>query len=78
MSEKREYHFTIILHPRAGGGYSAMVPALPGCFSHGRTFEEALANAKEAIALHVEGMIADGEEVPEENETLAVQVTVAA
>ncbi|MPZ14119.1 MAG: hypothetical protein GEU73_06790 [Chloroflexi bacterium] len=30
--------------------YSVFVPALPGCFSQGRTFEEARENAKEAIA----------------------------
>ncbi len=79
MSDKREYRFTIVLHPRDGGGYSVMVPALSGCFSHGRSFEQALENAKEAIAAHIEGLLADGEEVPEEGEpTLAVQVKVAA
>jgi len=36
------------------------VPSLPGCFTQGETREEALANAQEAIALHLE----DSEPLP--------------
>jgi antitoxin HicB len=42
------------------------VPALPGCVSQGDTLELAIANVREAIALHIEGLRADGEEIPEE------------
>ena len=38
----------VVLHPEEEGGYSAEVPALPGCISEGDTLEEALANIKEA------------------------------
>jgi predicted RNase H-like HicB family nuclease len=38
----------VVLHPEEEGGFSAEVPALPGCFSQGETVEEALANIKEA------------------------------
>ena len=52
-----EYRYTIILHPEPEeGGYSVTVPALPGCFAQGETLEEAIALAKEAIALHVIGL----------------------
>jgi len=47
-------------------GYWAMVPALPGCFSAGDTFEEAQQNVKEAIALHLRGMVEDGEDIPDD------------
>jgi predicted RNase H-like HicB family nuclease len=57
------------------GGYTVIVPSLPGCVSEGDTLEEALANIKEAIELHIEGMIAHGEEVPEENDA-PLQVAV--
>lgn len=36
------------------GGYSVAVPALPGCYSQGETFEEAQRNIAEAIALYNE------------------------
>lgn len=43
------------------GGYAVIAPGLPGCISEGDTVEEALANIKEAIDLHIESMIAHGE-----------------
>jgi predicted RNase H-like HicB family nuclease len=54
----------VILHPAEEGGYWVDVPSLPGCFSQGETKEEALANIREAIALHLEDLAARGEEIP--------------
>jgi predicted RNase H-like HicB family nuclease len=53
----------VILHPAEEGGYWVEVPSLPGCFSQGETKAEALENIKEAIALHIEDMIAAGDEI---------------
>ena len=44
--------------------YGVQVPDIVGCFSAGDTFEEALDNAKEAIAFHLEGLAEDGDEIP--------------
>lgn len=44
----------IVLEPSEDGGYTVLVPALPGCLSEGDTREEALANIEEAIALYLE------------------------
>lgn len=44
---------------------SAYVPDLPGCITTGRTVEEIERNIREAIELHIEGLIEDGEPVPE-------------
>lgn len=38
------------------GGYSVLVPGLPGCVSQGETREEALANVREAIGLYLEAV----------------------
>lgn len=54
----------VILIPDEDGGYIVEVPSLPGCYSQGETEEEALANIREAIDLHIEDMIAAGEIVP--------------
>ena len=57
--------FTVVLTPEPeAGGFSATVPALPGCFSQGDTFESALDNIREAIGLHLGGMLKDGEAIP--------------
>jgi predicted RNase H-like HicB family nuclease len=44
----------VILEPCEEGGYTAIVPALPGCISEGETREEALINIREAIDLYLE------------------------
>jgi len=44
----------IILEPSEEGGYTAIVPSLPGCISEGDTREEVLANIREAIELYLE------------------------
>lgn len=44
----------IVLEPSEEGGYTALVPALPGCISQGDTRQEALDNIQEAIALYLE------------------------
>ncbi|MGH7815361.1 MAG: type II toxin-antitoxin system HicB family antitoxin [Candidatus Binataceae bacterium] len=45
-------------------GYFVSSPALQGCYSQGDTYEEAVANIKDAIRLHLEDRLADGEEIP--------------
>lgn len=44
-------------------GYSVWVPSLNGCASQGETFEEALENIKEAIALYLEDQTDNKEEI---------------
>jgi predicted RNase H-like HicB family nuclease len=46
-------------------GYFVSCPALQGCYSQGETYEEAMANIKDAVRLHVEDRLANGEEIPE-------------
>ena len=45
--------------------YGVAVPDLPGCFSAGDTWDEAITNAEEAILLHLEALIDQGEAPPE-------------
>lgn len=44
--------------------YGVVVPDLPGCFSAGDTLDEAIANAQEAILLHLEGLLDDSKAIP--------------
>ena len=52
--EKQVLKFNAVFLEEDDGGYSVSVPALPGCFSQGDTFEEAADNIKEAIELYLE------------------------
>jgi predicted RNase H-like HicB family nuclease len=77
MNEMSTY--TIVVEPEKDGGFFVVVPALPGCFTRGRTIEECQERAVEAIEVHIAGLRADGEPVPEEIGTpQLLAVTVAA
>ena len=52
--------FPVVLHTDDGVRYGVTVPDLPGCFSAGDTFDEALDSVREAIELHLEGLIEEG------------------
>jgi predicted RNase H-like HicB family nuclease len=56
--------YAVVIEP-TGTGYSAYVPDLPGCVGTGRTLDEIERNMREAIELHLEGMVEDGDPVPE-------------
>ncbi len=45
-------------------GYYVTCPSLQGCYSQGDSYEEAVENIKDAIRLHIEDRIADGEGMP--------------
>lgn len=67
----KQYTYQITLIPDETG-YTVLVPVLPGCVSYGETLEEATTNAKEAIALHLENLIANNDTIPEEPEPVPV------
>jgi len=61
-----------------GDGYFVSCPPLQGCYSQGETYEEALENIKDAIKLHIEDRLADGEEIPQNTSVSlsTVEITV--
>ena len=61
-----------IIEQDEAGYYVAEVPALPGCLSQGKTYEEAVANIKEAIEGWLETMESKHTFTPE----CLVEVTV--
>lgn len=54
-----------IVVEKAGNNYSAYVPDLPGCTATGSTIEETEREIREAIELHIEGMVEDGLSIPQ-------------
>jgi predicted RNase H-like HicB family nuclease len=58
-------NYPIVIHKDKKSDYGVTVPDLPGCFSAGATVDESLAMAKEAIELHLEGLIDGGQTVPQ-------------
>lgn len=62
--------YTVQLIEEETGGYSVVVPGLPGCVSQGETRNEALDNIKEAIQLYLEV----AHEIASEGEPVQVSV----
>ena len=56
--------YPIVIHKDENSDYGVIVPDIPGCFSAGDTYDEALSNAKEAIECHLEGLLLDQEALP--------------
>lgn len=64
-NEMKVLKFIAVFEEDPDGGFVVSVPAIPGCLSQGKTFEEAKENIQEAISLCLEDMKENGEEIPE-------------
>jgi predicted RNase H-like HicB family nuclease len=56
--------YLALVHKAEGTSYGVSFPDVPGCISAGDSFEEAVANAAEALAGHFAVMRADGDPIP--------------
>lgn len=57
--------FPVVIHKDPDSDYGVTVPDVPGCFSGGDSVEAALDNVLEALSLHFEALVADGEPLPQ-------------
>jgi len=73
MGKPIELKFTILIEKNEEGSYTVTVPSLPGCITQEDTWDDAIANAREAIAGYIEALRALGKPIP-----LEVPVEVAA
>jgi len=64
--------YIAILRKDPDSDYGVNFPDFPGCITAGSTLDEARAMAAEALEFHVEGMIEDGEPIPEPSSLEAV------
>jgi predicted RNase H-like HicB family nuclease len=55
----------VALIEKTNTGYSAHVPDLPGCIAAAANYAETVELIHEAIEFHIEGMLLQGERVPE-------------
>ncbi|MGC2448281.1 MAG: type II toxin-antitoxin system HicB family antitoxin [Candidatus Sulfotelmatobacter sp.] len=71
---KTHYRYNIILRPEPDGGYTALVPALPGCVTYGRTLKEAQEMAKDAISGYIASLRKHKDPVPTDDNTLVASL----
>jgi len=66
----RTLSYKIILRPEPEGGYTVIVPTLPGCITYGKSMEEAKKMAADAIKAYLESLKKHGEPVIDDSEVL--------
>ncbi len=64
------YRFSVVIE-KDRDGYFAFCPELQGCYTQGDSYEEVMENIKDAIRLHVEDRIENGEDI-EQSESVSL------
>ncbi len=74
MARLNYYTFEVVIEKEESGkGYYAYCPNLSGCFSNGKTIEEARKNIREAIELHLESLTARERKIPQHDRLVHVE-----
>ncbi len=72
-----QYNYKLLLRKEPEGGYTVIVPALPGCITYGEDVDEAITMAREAIELYIQELKDHGESIPDDSNLLEYNLTVA-
>ena len=70
------YKFSVVIE-KDRDGYFAFCPELQGCYTQGDSYEEVMENIKDAIRLHVEDRIENGEEIQQSESVSLTLMEVA-
>lgn len=74
---KQQLNFTIILKSEPEGGFTVIVPTLPGCVTYGKNVEEARAMAQEAIEAYIASLKKHDEPIPTDSQVLMTSVNIS-
>lgn len=65
-STQKTLSYTAVIQQDTDGNHLVSFPALPGCFTFGQTFEEAVKMGQEVLELWIEELVASGKTLPDE------------
>ena len=63
MRPMKAYRFSVVIEEDEDGFY-AHCPELQGCYTQGKTYQEALENIEDAVRLHIENRLSSGDPIP--------------
>ena len=72
--KKSHFRLNVVFRPEPEGGFTALVPALPGCVTYGRTLEEARAMVKDAVQGYIESLKKHNETIPSDEDTFVASL----
>jgi len=74
MQTVKFYNFEIVIEKEEDAeGYLAYSPTLPGCFSNGKTIEDARRNVRDAVQQHVVSLLSHGRPIPQNEKLVHVE-----
>lgn len=68
MRQSSTVQFNIIFRPEPEGGFTVIVPALPGCVTYGKTLKEAKEMATDAVSGYLYSLKKHGDPIPSSDE----------
>jgi predicted RNase H-like HicB family nuclease len=71
-----KYKFSVVIE-KDEAGYYAFCPELQGCFTQGNSYEEIIDNIKDAIKLHIQDRLDDGENIKQPDYISLASIEVA-
>jgi predicted RNase H-like HicB family nuclease len=79
VGRSRTHEFQVVVEQDEAGYFVAECPALKACYTQGRTYEEAIKNIRDVIALCLADLKARGAQIPRQAEIIGVKrIEVAA
>ena len=69
-------NYAVVFKAEPEGGYTAVVPSLPGCVTYGKNLEEAKKMSKEAINGYLTSLKNHGEEIPSDEQVFFGNVNI--
>jgi len=72
----KSLYYNLIFQPEPEGGFTVIVPALPGCVSYGKNLEEAKLMAMDAIKGYITSLKKQGEFIPSDKNSFITSVEI--
>jgi predicted RNase H-like HicB family nuclease len=66
----KKLSYRILLRPEPEGGYTVIVPSLPGCITYGKNLKEAREMAVDAIKVYLDSLRKHGEPIADDSDIL--------
>lgn len=69
-------HYNLIFRPEPEGGFTVIVPSLPGCVTYGKDLMEAKEMARDAIAGYIQSLKKHGEQIPSDADDFVTTIDI--
>ena len=71
---KTKFLYNVIFQPELEGGFTALVPSLPGCVTYGKDLNEAKRMIKDAVRGYVASLKKHNEPIPSDSESFVATI----